>query len=410
VSIFVDLSPLREFPAFKRYFFGQLVSVFGSMLTVVALQYQAYKLGGDSTKTVALLATATIIPFVFTSMIGGAIADSYDKRKVLLLTQGLLGICSLLLAFNAGSNSPKLWVLFAVGIALNALVGIDWPTRSSTAMTLVDKSATQRALALTIGMFNIAGIAGPVLAAFFVKHYLPWLYAVDALTYLISFISVLSLPPRPPVGERRSVSFSTVADGFRYLKTQRTIQSTFAADLGAMIFGLPDALFPAFAEQVFHDTRALGYLKAAPAVGAVMAGALSGWTHKIRRQGWAVIICIVIWGLGIAVFGATHLLPVALIGLFVAGAADAVSALFRSTIVQVDVPDEYRGRLSSIFVAVVRGGPKLGETESGIAASFGGLQFAAVSGGLLCLVWIAAVAVFYPELRHWESKESITIR
>jgi MFS family permease len=315
VSVFVDLSPLREFPAFKRYFFGQLVSVFGSMLTVVALQYQAYKLGGDSTKTVALLATATIIPFVFTSMIGGAIADSYDKRKVLLLTQGLLGICSLLLAFNARSSSPKLWVLFAVGIALNALVGIDWPTRSATAMTLVDKSATQRALALTIGMFNTAGIAGPVLAAFFVRRYLGWLYAVDALTYLVSFVSVLSLPPRPPVGDRRAVSFATVADGFRYLKTQRTIQSTFAADLGAMIFGLPDALFPAFAEQVFHDTRSLGYLKAAPAVGAVMAGALSGWTHKIRRQGWAVIVCIVIWGLGIAVFGATHLLPVALVGL-----------------------------------------------------------------------------------------------
>jgi MFS family permease len=407
VSIFVDLGPLREFPAFKRYFFGQLVSVFGSMLTVVALQYQAYKLGGDSTKTVALLATATLIPFVFTSMIGGAIADSYDKRKVLLLTQGLLGVCSLLLACNAGSNSPKLWVLFAVGIALNALVGVDWPTRSSTAMTLVDKSATQRALALTIGMFNIAGIAGPVLAAFFVKKYLPWLYAMDALTYLISFVSVLSLPPRPPVGERRSVSLKTVADGFRYLKTQRTIQSTFAADLGAMIFGLPDALFPAFAEQVFHDTRALGYLKAAPAVGAVMAGALSGWTHKIRRQGRAVIICIVIWGLGIAVFGATDVLPIALIGLFVAGAADAVSALFRSTIVQVDVPDEYRGRLSSIFVAVVRGGPKLGEAESGIAASFGGLQFAAVSGGLLCLVWIAVVATVYPELRRWESREVV---
>jgi MFS family permease len=404
VSVFVDLSPLREFPAFKRYFVGQLVSVFGSMLTVVGLQYQAYKLGGDSTKTVALLATATFFPFVLSSVVGGAIADSYDKRRVLLLTQGLLGTCSLLLAVNARSAGPKLWVLFVVGMSLNALVGIDWPTRSSMSVTLVDKSATQRALALTIGMFSIAGIAGPVFAAFFVKRYLPWVYAVDAATYVISFLSVLSLPARPPLGERRTLSFGTVADGFRYLKTQRTIQSTFAADLGAMIFGLPDALFPAFAEQVFHDTRALGYLKAAPAVGALAAGALSGWTHRVRRQGWAVIISIVIWGGGIAVFGATKWLPLALLGLFVAGAADAVSALFRSTIVQVDVPDEYRGRLSSIFVAVVRGGPKLGEAESGVAASLGGLQFAAVSGGLLCLVWIGVVAAIYPELRRWESK------
>ncbi len=404
MGVFVDITPLREFPPFRRYFFGQVVSVFGSMFTVVAMQYQAYKLGGDSTKTVAFLAAVTLVPFVLSSIVGGAIADSYDKRKVLLLTQGLLTGCSIVLATNARSDAPKLWILFATGIALNALVGIDWPTRSSTAVTLVDKNMTQKALALTIGMFNIAGIAGPVLAAFFVRNNLPWLYGIDAATYGVSFLSVLSLPPRPPVGEQRRVSFRTVADGFRYLKTQRTIQSTFAADLGAMIFGLPDALFPAFAEQVFHDTRALGYLKAAPAVGAVVAGALSGWTHRIRRQGWAVIICIVIWGLGIALFGSTSLLPVALFGLFVAGAADAISALFRSTIVQVDVPDEYRGRLSSIFVAVVRGGPKLGEAESGVAAGFGGLQFAAVSGGLACLVWIGVVALVYPELRRWESK------
>lgn len=374
------------------------------MFTVVAMQYQAYKLGGDRTQTVALLAAVTLIPFVLSSIVGGAIADSYDKRKVLLLTQGLLAGCSVALALNAQSDKPKLWVLFAVGITLNALVGIDWPTRSATAVTLVDKNMTQRALALTIAMFNIAGIAGPVLAAFFLRRHLPWLYGIDAATYVVSFLSVASLPSRPPLGGQRRVSFKTVGDGFRYLKTQRTIQSTFAADLGAMIFGLPDALFPAFAEQVFNDTRALGYLKAAPAVGAVMAGALSGWTHRVRRQGWAVIICIAIWGLGIALFGSTKLLPVALFGLFVAGAADAVSALFRSTIVQVDVPDEYRGRLSSIFVAVVRGGPKLGEAESGLAAGFGGLQFAAVSGGLLCLVWIGLVAAIYPELRRWESK------
>lgn len=406
MSLFVDVGPLREYPAFRRYFLGQLVSIVGSMFTVVSLSYQAYKLGGDSTTTVALLATATLIPFVLSSIVGGAIADSYDKRRVLLVTQSLLGVCSIALALNAASSRPRLWVLFVVAMVLNAIVGIDWPTRSATAATLVEKQDTQRALALTIGMFNIAGIAGPVVAAFFVKSRLPWLYGIDAATYLVALASVVTLPARPPVGEGRTVSFATIADGFRYLKTQRTIQATFVADLGAMIFGLPDALFPAFAERVFHDTRALGYLKAAPAVGAVLAGALSGWTHRIKRQGQAVIICIVVWGLGIAVFGATKSLPVALAGLFVAGAADAVSALFRSTIVQVTVPDEYRGRLSSIFVAVVRGGPRLGETESGVAARFGGLQFAAVSGGLACIVWIAVVAMLYPELRRWESESA----
>lgn len=403
MGILVDLTPLKENPPFRRFYIGQIVSVIGSMFTTVALQYQAYKLGHDSTTMVALLAATTLVPFVASSMVGGAIADSYDKRKILLITQGLLAGCSLLLAGNAFSDKPKLWVLFAVGFVLNGLIGIDWPTRSATVPTLVPREQIQKALTLTIAYFNIGGIAGPVIAAFFVRKHTPWLYTVDALTYGVSFLAVLSIPPRPPFGQRRAVSFATVADGFRYLKTQRLIQSTFVADLGAMIFGLPDALFPAFSEHVFHDTRTLGYLKAAPAIGAIAAGSLSGWTHRIVRQGRAVIICICLWGLGIALFGATKTLPIALIGLFFAGAADAVSAVFRSTIVQVSVPDEYRGRLSSIFVAVVRGGPKLGEGESGVAARLGGLQFAAVSGGLLCLVWIAVVALIYPELRNWEA-------
>jgi MFS family permease len=403
MGVFVDISPLREHPEFRRIYAGQLVSVIGSMFTLVALQYQAYKLGGDSTSTVALLAAVTLVPFVGTSIVGGAIADSHDRRTILIITQARLALCSLTLALNALSSHPKLWVVFAVGIVLNGLVGIDGPTRSSLVPTLVPRSETQKALALTIALFNIGGIAGPVLAAFLVRRHTPALYLFDAASFAVAFLAVASIRARPPAGERRTVSFETIAGGFRYVKANRLIQSTFVADLGAMIFGLPDALFPAFAEHVFHDTRTLGYLKAAPAIGALSAGALSGWTHRIARQGRAVIVCICVWGVGVALFGATKTLPVALVGLFVAGAADSISALFRSTIVQTTVPDEYRGRLSSIFVAVVRGGPKLGETESGVAARLGGLQFAAVSGGLACLVWIALVAVLYPELRSWES-------
>ena len=231
-------------------------------------------------------------------------------------------------------------------------------------------------------------------------------YLLDATSYVASFLAVLSIPPQRPAGEARKVSLGSIADGFRYLKGHRTIQSTFAADLGAMIFGLPDALFPAMAEKVFKGgPHTLGYLQAAPAVGAVLGGALAGWTGRIRRQGIAVIWCIVVWGLGIALFGTTHILVVGLIGLGIAGAADSVSAIFRSTIVQVTVPDEYRGRLSAVFIAVVRGGPRLGEFESGLAASIGGLQFAAVSGGLMCLLWIAGVARLYPELRAYEPPE-----
>ena len=260
----------------------------------------------------------------------------------------------------------------------------------------------QQAITLNISMFNIAGIAGPVIAGYLVARFTPQLFLVDALSYSASLLAVLSIPSQKPVGDKRTVSLNAIADGFRYLKSQRTIQSTFAADLGAMIFGLPDALFPAMAEKVFGHTYWLGYLQAAPAVGAVLGGLLSGWTARIKHQGRAVIWAIVGWGIGIAMFGATKSIVVALVGLGIAGAADAISAVFRSTIVQVEVPEEFRGRLTAVFISVVRGGPRLGEFESGVAARLGGLQFAAVSGGLACIAWIGIVAWRYPELRAYQ--------
>jgi MFS family permease len=402
MAFFVDVSPLRDSVVFRRYFAGQMVSVFGSMMTVVALRYQAYKLGGDSTSTVALLALITLVPFVASSIVGGAIADSYDKRRVLLVTQVLLGLCSVGLAINAALPSPQLWVVFVIAFVSNALIGIDWPTRSATVPGLVGRSQLQSALTLMISVLTTATIVGPVLAGFLVRNHTQWLYSVDAVSYLASLAGVLAIPAQRPAGEARSVSVQTIKEGFVYLRSERTIQSTFVADLVAMVFGAPDALFPAMAEQVFKNTSTLGFLQAAPAVGAVIAGATSGWTNRVRKQGMAVLWCIAVWGLGIALFGATRNIWIALLGLFIAGFADSISAIFRSTMVQVIVPDEYRGRLSSIFVAVVRGGPKLGEMESGAAARLGGLQFAGFSGGLACVALIGVVAWRYPELRRYE--------
>ncbi len=408
-GFFVDISPLKEVPAFRRVFCGQLVSVIGSGLTIVALRYQAYKLGGDSTFTVSLLAIVTLVPLLLSSVVGGSIADAFDRRKVLICTQIGLGLASFGLYLNAARDRPSLVLMFVGAAISSGLVGIDWPTRSSIVPNLVGPRLMQRAITLNISMFNIAGIIGPVIAGYLVRSHTPALFLFDAVSYSASLAAILSIPPQKPVGEARTVSFASIADGFRYLKTQRTIQSTFAADLGAMIFGLPDALFPAMAEKVFGHTYWLGYLQAAPAIGAVLGGLFSGWTGKVQRQGRAVIWAIVAWGLGIAMFGATKSIVLALVGLAIAGAADAISAVFRSTIVQVEVPEEYRGRLTAVFISVVRGGPRLGEFESGVAARFAGLQFAAFSGGLACIAWIAIVAWRYPELRAYSRPNSAAI-
>ena len=403
-GLLVDISPLREVPAYRRYFFGQLVSVIGSGLTIVSLRYQAYKLGGDSTFMVSMLALVTLFPLLLSSVVGGSIADAFDRRKVLIVTQIGLAACSFGLFLNAASRSPSLPVMFALAAVSSGLLGVDWPTRSSIVPNLVGPRLMQQAITLNISLFNLAGIIGPVIAGYLVAHYTPQLFLFDGLSYGASLLAILSIPSQKPVGEARTVSIATIVDGFRYLKTQRTIRSTFAADLGAMIFGLPDALFPAMAENVFGHTYWLGYLQAAPAIGAVLGGLFSGWTARVKHQGRAVIWAIVVWGVGIAIFGATSSIVVALFGLALAGAADAVSAVFRSTIVQVEVPEEYRGRLTAVFISVVRGGPRLGEFESGVAARLGGLQFAAFSGGLACIAWIAVVAWRYPELRAYQRR------
>jgi MFS family permease len=409
-GVLVDLTPLREVPQFRRFFLTNMVSGFGTMMTVVALRYQAYKLGGDSTLMVSLLALVTLAPMILGALLGGSMADALDRRRVLQYTQLTLVACGAVLAINAWASRPSLAVVFAAAVVSSFCAGIDSSTRSSFVPTLVGPEHLHGAIALQIGAFSLSGIVGPVLAGFFVRDHAAWLYLFDAVSFLLLFLVLLGMPGQPPLNPAAKVGLGSIVDGFRFLRGERTIQSTFAADLGAMIFGAPEALFPAFAERVFGDVRVLGLLTAAPAIGAVLGGLFNGWTARVRRQGLAVIWCIVVWGLGIAVFGATRWLPLALFGLVVAGAADVISATFRSTIVQVTVPEEYRGRLSAVFIAVVRGGPRLGEAESGIAARLGGLQFSAVSGGLACIAWIAVVAWRYPELRRYDARAAAVPR
>ncbi len=403
-GLFVDLTPLRESSAFRRYFTGQAVSLIGSQFTVVALRYQVFQLTG-STLAVGLLAIVQLVPLLVSAIGLGQLADAFDRRKILLVTQITLAFCSVLLAVNGRLDSPRLWAVFVLGAVSSFAVGVDWPTRSAFVSRMVGPALLPGAIAINSLLFNLTAVVGPILAGFVVAWSVSTAYLVDALTYVGLFGLLVGIAAQPAVGDV-TFGFAAVTDGLRYVKRNRLLQSTFVADLGAMIFGAPDALFPAMATNVFGGgARTYGLLQAAPGAGALVAAALSGWTTRIKRRGMAVIWSIVVWGLAITGFGLTRSLRVALVCLAIAGAADAVSAVFRITIVQTTTPDEYRGRLSAIFVAVVRGGPRVGEFESGFAASFGGLQFAAWTGGLACIAWIAVTAQMYPELRAYTDDE-----
>jgi hypothetical protein len=225
-------------------------------------------------------------------------------------------------------------------------------------------------------------------------------YAIDFSTFTIAALLSVGLRRLPPgEGAADRPGMSSLWEGMRFLRGRRALQGTFVVDLNAMVFGMPRALFPALGTGLFGGGAAtVGLLYAAPGAGALIGAVLAGWVGRVRRQGRAVLLGVVAWGLAITVFGLAAWLPLALVMLAVAGAADVFSAVFRNTILQLTVPDGLRGRLSAIHIAVVTGGPRLGDLESGGVAAIAGPRFSVVSGGLACLVGVALIAWRIPQI------------
>lgn len=251
---------------------------------------------------------------------------------------------------------------------------------------------------------QLGAVAGPALAGVLIALVgVPTVFAIDAISFSAVFIAALRIRPLPPAGGGTRVGLASVVEGLRFLKSARLIVATFVIDLNAMVFGMPRALFPELADKLYGGgAGTAGLLYAAPGAGALVAALLSGWVGRVRRQGRAILIAVAVWGTGIALAGVTPWLGVALVGLVVAGAADVISAVFRSTITQTEVPDTLRGRLAAVFIAVVTGGPRLGDAEAGAAAAVVGAQGSVLSGGLLCIVGVGAVAWRWPELASYE--------
>ncbi|HEY1739954.1 MAG TPA: MFS transporter, partial [Acidimicrobiia bacterium] len=270
-----------------------------------------------------------------------------------------------------------------------ALVAREVLTASYATMQVIDQ----------VGMVAGPALGGVMIAAFG----LPWLYAIDGLTFLWAAAFLARIADAPVSRRERGGGLRSVADGFRYLRGCQVLQGAYLVDICATVFGLPRALFPALSRTVFHGgPSTLGLLYAAPAAGALAGSLISGWMNGIRRQGRAVLVAVIVWGAAIIAFGFVTTLLVALVLLVIAGWADVVSAVLRSTIIQSVVHDEYRSRISGLQMAVVEGGPRLGDIESGAVASAVSPQFSVVSGGLLCVAGAVAVAVLLPGFRRYE--------
>jgi MFS family permease len=385
-----DITPLRRHKQFRRLWSGQLVSGVGSQLTIVAVSFQAYRLS-HSTLVVGLIGLGQLVPLLAGAIWGGALADAVDRRTVLIFTQLAMAAASAGLVINAAMPHPAVWPLFVCTAAAAGFQGVDWPARRAALPMLVPPEDMTNAIALQTMIQQLALVAGPALAGLAISQIgLSAVFGIDVATFGVALVVALLLPSLVPHGGGTKMGLKSMADGFRHLKGQRLLASTYLIDLNAMIFGMPRAVFPALGTELFGGgAGVVGLLYAAPGAGALLGSFVTGWCSRVRRQGRAIAACVVVWGGSIALVGVIPVLWIGLALLALAGAADVISAVFRQAVQQRTVPDHLQGRLSGTFFAVVAGGPRLGDAETGLAAELGGAQFAVWSGGLACVAGVA---------------------
>ncbi len=409
--LFADVTPLRT-PDFRRLWLAGIVTVIGGNLTVFAVPVQLYALTRNSAY-VGLAGLFALVPLIAFGLLGGAWADAMDRRTLLIITSCGLAAASVLLWVQAALALNNVWVILGLLAVQQAFFAVNWPTRGAAIPRMLPIEQLPAANSLNMTVQQFGAIVGPLLAGVLLNWVdLSTLYLIDALACLAPILATIRLQPMPVIEgivDRSRWGFSAVLEGFRYLAGNQVVLMSFVVDIIAMVCGMPRALFPQMANESFggpvQGGTTMALLAAAIAVGAVVGGVFSGWLPRVRRQGLAVVIAIVVWGLAIIGFGlaaaladgrAGAMLWIALAFLAVGGAADMVSAAFRSTILQEIASDDLRGRLQGVFIVVVGGGPRLADAVHGAAAAAVGTTVAATGGGVLVVVGVLLAALAAP--------------
>lgn len=402
-AIVVDVSPLKGNPDFRMFFLSRVTSSAARQIIIVAVPLQIFAETGSSL-AVGLIGAAQLVPLFAIALIGGALADALDRRWLLMVGQALIALTCLGLALYAFSGALSVWPIYVL-VALNAAIfAVEQPTRTAVLPTIVSGSDLPSALALNQVLSQFSKAAVPAIGGFMVVLAgVGFTYTAAAVLALAGALSIQRIKSLPPSGGGRAFGAKSIVEGLRYLRGERLIKGALVIDLNAMIFGMPSALFPEIGTEVLGGNAAtVGLLYSAPGVGALVAALTSGWLRRVRRQGMTIIVSVVTWGLAIALFGFATSIGFAFVLLALAGAADVVSAVFRNTVIQLTVSDELRGRISSVHIATVSGGPRLGDLEAGVVASLATPRFSVVSGGLACALGTLVIAKLIPELRRYQ--------
>jgi MFS family permease len=423
-DLVADTRPLRN-EHFRRLWIANIVTVIGAQLTVVAVPAQIYADTG-STAYVGLTGVFGLVPLVVFGLYGGALADAFDRRTILQITTVGLIATSALFWLQALLGNTNVWALLSLFAVQQAFFAVNQPTRAAVLPKLFDKTLLPAANSLNMTISTAGGIAGPLVAGILIPFTgFAWLYLLDTLSLLATLWAVIRLPRLTVEGVTQNPGLRSVISGFAYLRTQPVLMMSFVVDIIAMVFGMPRALFPEMAHLNFggpdEGGTAFALLFAAIPAGAVVGGVLGGWVSHVRRQGLAVVVCIVIWGLAMAGFGVaaglalhasngarTAMLVVALLMLAVGGAADMASAALRTSMLQSAADDSVRGRLQGVFTVVVAGGPRIADTAHGYAAAAAGAAATAAGGGVLVVIGVIVAALAVPSFVRYRVTSQVS--
>ncbi|HEY0461546.1 MAG TPA: MFS transporter [Pyrinomonadaceae bacterium] len=401
----IDITPLRISRDYRLLFFGQLVSFFGSMMSFIIVPWQMYELT-KSNEMVGYIFLAQFVPMFFLAFVGGVLADSLDKRKMLRLTEIGQMIVTAILFANALLPEPHYWVLYVTVALQSALAALQRPAFESMIQKLFTADLMASVSALNSLRYQFGAIIAPAIAGVIVAQYGSSIaYGIDLVTFLASLVAVFLIRQVPSPEHADRPSLRSVIEGCRYAVSRQELLGTYLIDIIAMFFAMPQALYPALA--TIYGEEFLGVYPASMTIGMLIGSLTSGWTRNVQRHGFWVIISAALWGVGIIFFGLSDNIWFALVFLAGAGFADMISGIFRGAIWNQTIPYHLRGRLASIEMISYLTGPMLGSAKMGFVAERFGVKTAIVSGGVLCVVFVGILSLFLPKFFTYDGREGV---
>ena len=401
----LDITPLKISRDYRLLFFGQLVSFFGSMMTFIVVPWQMFQLT-QSSAMVGYIYLAEFVPMVILAFVGGAFADAFDRRKILRLTEIGQTLVTAILLINSLLPNPNIWVLF-LSVALHAgFAALQRPAFESFIQKIIPSELMSAVMALNSIRWTLGAIVSPAIGGIVATQFSASVaYSFDLITFIASLVAVFMLRAIPAHENAERPSLKVIIKGWKYAFSRQELLGTYLIDIAAMFFAMPQALYPALA--AIYGAEYVGFFPAAIAAGALIASLTSGWTKNIHRHGLMVTIAAVLWGVAIIFFGFSESIWIALVFLAMGGFFDMISGIFRGSIWNQTIPNFLRGRLASIEMMSYLTGPMLGSAKMGIVAEKFSVKTAIISGGILCVVSVAFLALILPKFVKYDGREGI---